>query len=95
MGTRIEQGAPAARHEPCSSLEGAVSSLRSLDIEGSGVITNHLDEIQEQQLDAVYRALLMRAYPRSVSDPRVKHGFCSADPAIEGNTRALDRWAST
>ncbi|KAL7694054.1 hypothetical protein Plhal304r1_c002g0005451 [Plasmopara halstedii] len=33
---------------------------------GSGILTNRLDEAKKQQLEAAYRAALMRSYPRSV-----------------------------
>ncbi|KAL8015878.1 hypothetical protein Plhal710r2_c029g0109331 [Plasmopara halstedii] len=50
---------------------------------GSGIITNHLDEAKEQQLETAHRAALMRSYPRLVLDPRVEYGFRSASAATE------------
>ncbi|KAL7679136.1 hypothetical protein Plhal304r1_c085g0169051 [Plasmopara halstedii] len=56
-----------------------VSSARTL----RGIISNRLDEAQEQQLDAAHRAASMRSYAHSVLGFRVIYGFRSADPATE------------
>ncbi|KAL8009015.1 hypothetical protein Plhal710r2_c075g0178881 [Plasmopara halstedii] len=63
--------------------------------DGSGIIANHFDETQMQQPDAVSRAALMRAHPRSFLDPRVGCGFARRIPPQKRTTRSLDHWAST
>ncbi|KAL7683814.1 hypothetical protein Plhal304r1_c039g0116711 [Plasmopara halstedii] len=58
----------------------------------SDIVTNCLDEAQEQQMGAVDRADFMRLYQRSVLDPSVEYGVRSVDPATEAKyaiTRSL------
>ncbi|KAL7681561.1 hypothetical protein Plhal304r1_c056g0142091 [Plasmopara halstedii] len=56
----------------------------------ANIVTSHLDEGQEQQLEAAHSAALMRSCPRSIFDPHVKYSFRSSDPLLKQKTRLLD-----
>ncbi|CEG40577.1 uncharacterized protein PHALS_10766 [Plasmopara halstedii] len=55
-------------------------------------VANRLDEVQEQQLDALMRSALMRSYLRPALEPGVIYGFRSASPSTDAKdaiTRSL------
>ncbi|CEG40997.1 uncharacterized protein PHALS_11169 [Plasmopara halstedii] len=83
---------PGQYHEAPTTSGGHKSFPDLWASEESGIITNRIDEAQEQQLEAAHRSALLRSFPRSVLDPRVEYGSRSADPTTEAKdtiTRSL------